>query len=215
MPTKGLLFTFTKAGFSLFIQLLLQAPEFYIAWVVLMMFSICIHEFSHSWIAHREGDSTAADGGYLTLNPLRVMGLQSLLCLALFGVAWGAVPVNPRRLRGPHSHALVAFAGPAANLLLALGFAGVVHAAVAINLAPVVMLAKIGVSANLFLLIFNLLPIPMLDGWPVYTYFITPLRDIPEAKARQFGMIVLLIVLLSGLFRYVWQASDYLAGFLI
>jgi len=191
----------------MFVTLLRDNPEFYIAWVVVVAFSICMHEFAHAWMASRQGDHTAREHGYMSLNPLRVMGPTALICLALFGIAWGSVPVDPRRMRTSRSHALVALAGPAANLLLAAVGAGVAWPAALAANQPAYFVAGIALRANTFLLLFNLLPVPILDGWEVWSWIFPPLRRIPAQQARQAGMIILLIVLLSGLFQYVWDAA--------
>lgn len=106
----------------LFIQQLWENPQFFFAVAIIVIFSICCHEFMHAYIALREGDTTAADAGHLTLNPFRQMGLWSLIMFAFFGLAWGQVPVRHDLMRHRHGPALVAFAGPATNLALAFGF---------------------------------------------------------------------------------------------
>ena len=101
---------------SLFINELFENPRFFAAVSVLVIFSICLHEFCHAWMALKQGDPTAADRGHLTLNPLRQMGFFSIVTFLMIGIAWGAVPVDPARMRHKYSHLLVALAGPAANL---------------------------------------------------------------------------------------------------
>ena len=84
---------------NLFINHLFTDPQYFFAIALLVMFSISFHEFSHAWMALREGDPTAADAGHLTLNPLKQMGIISLVMFAIIGIAWGQVPVNPRNFR--------------------------------------------------------------------------------------------------------------------
>ena len=107
---------------SLFIRYLFEDPRYYIFWIVSVAFSICVHEFCHAATASTFGDNTARANGFMSLNPLRVMGPSSLICLALFGIAWGAVPVNPWSYRKRYQPSLVSAAGPFANLLLAVLF---------------------------------------------------------------------------------------------
>ena len=107
---------------SLFIQQLWENPPFFFAVAIIVIFSICCHEFMHAYIALKEGDPTAADAGHLTLNPFRQMGLWSLIIFAFFGLAWGQVPVRHDRMRHRHGPPLVAVAGPATSLALAVGF---------------------------------------------------------------------------------------------
>ena len=87
----------------IFITALWQDPYWFFCASFLVVFSICCHEFMHAWVALKEGDPTAADEGHLTLNPIKQMGIYSLILLALFGIAWGQVPVNPANFRSRNS----------------------------------------------------------------------------------------------------------------
>ncbi|HYE03552.1 MAG TPA: site-2 protease family protein, partial [Phycisphaerales bacterium] len=152
-------------------------PVLLYSWVVLVMVSIVLHELAHGWAAIRLGDDTPIHAGHMTLNPLVHMGPVSLLVFALAGIAWGAMPVDPSRIRGRHGEALMAFAGPAMNLLLALIFAALAALLVALADRGVIPpLARselaghgwaffsLGVMLNLALAIFNLAPVAPLDG---------------------------------------------------
>lgn len=79
---------------ELFINKLFEQPAFYFSTIASFAGSICIHEYCHAFVAHHLGDSTAKEGGYMTLNPLKVMGWMSIAALLLFGFSWGAVPVK-------------------------------------------------------------------------------------------------------------------------
>ncbi len=154
---------------NLFINKLFTDPEEFCAITLIVIFSICCHEFSHAWMALKQGDSTAADAGHLTLNPFKQMGIMSLVMLAFFGIAFGMVPVNPQRMRHRYSEALVAFAGPAMNLILFFAFClltAVTHLLGAQDAA--VNLILFGAIINMALFLLNMLPVPMLDGWAVY-----------------------------------------------
>ena len=195
----------------MFIEYLWKEPAFYITWVVLIIFSVCVHEYLHAWVAYSQGDTSVREGGHLDLNPLQAMGGVSLVVLLFFGIAWGAVPVNAGRLRRTYSEALVAFAGPFANFLLAAAFAALNLVAGQIADGTIQFICHIGVAANLFLMFFNLLPIPILDGWDVYAFFIPPMRNVSRQKAQQFGFIALLVILLLGWHGYIWQAAFQIA----
>jgi Zn-dependent protease len=199
----------------MFVALLWDNPRFYVAWLVVVTFSICVHEFMHAWTASLQGDYTAREHGYMSLNPLRVMGPSALVCLVMFGIAWGSVPVNPRRMRRHYSHALVAFAGPAANLGVAVVAVAAARVAAMAGNEAVFFTTGIAVQANVFLLLFNLLPVPILDGWEVWSFVMPPLRRIPADRARQAGLIILLVILLSGLIRYVWELAFTVSHFLL
>ncbi len=194
----------------MFISLLFDAPEFYIAWVVVVMFSICVHECCHAWTAYRCGDSTAVDRGFLTLNPLVVMGPFSLGLLAFFGIAWGAVPVTPSRLRGRYGRALVAASGPGSNIGLLLIFFGLFIAASQVNVEQLAMVGQVGMMANGFLFLFNMLPVPGLDGWDVYELLIPAMRRIPQETRMRVGWILLLVILFTGAYRIFWSMSSWL-----
>ena len=200
----------------MFITYLFEAPELYLTWVAVVMFSICLHEYSHARTAWSCGDTTAVDQGYLTLNPLVVMGPISIGLLAFFGIAWGAVPVNPSRLRQPYGRALVAAAGPAANIgLFALFFAVLVGGGLVAGSRHVFLVGHTGMRANAFLFLFNMLPVPGLDGWDVFELLFPPLRRVPQETRGQIGWILLLIILFTGFFRVFITLATQITELLI
>jgi Zn-dependent protease len=175
------------------------------------LFSVVVHECAHGWAALRCGDETALERGRLTLNPLPHIDpfgsviLPGLLMLvhAPFLIGWAKpVPVDHARLRDPVNDPLkVAMAGPASNLLLAVLFAGILRLApeppppgttgLAVWLAPIGAMALAGVIWNVTLALFNLLPIPPLDGsWLVMRFM--KLRHI--IVLHQFRLVGLLVV---------------------
>ena len=199
---------------GLFISELARNPEYYIVTVVLVVFSICVHEASHTCVARMCGDSTAWDGGYMTLNPLKLMGIPSLIMLVLCGISWGMVPVNPDRLRPQWRRGLVSLAGPAANVALAVVFAGSLALyAVCCTFMPALkegamtnsinLLLQRGLELNLLLAIFNMIPVPPLDGWDVFATIIPPLTRVSH-EIRNAGMAILFILL------FATKASMYL-----
>ncbi len=205
----------------MFIRLLRSAPSIYFTWIVVVSFSICIHEFAHAWVAVRFGDPTPLHSRRYSLNPIRVMGPASLLMLFLFGFAWGAVPVDPVALGRRRNYFLTALAGPASNLLLACGFgiltamlrAAVPGAATPRN--PFFMLLWTGAAANCFLFLFNMLPVPILDGWTVYSSIFPPLRRISRENQMRIGAVVLLALFLSPAGEFFWSLSDQMAQHII
>lgn len=86
---------------NLFITQLFEDPQRFFIWLLVVIFSICCHEFMHAWAALKQGDPTAADEGHLTLNPMKQMGPFSLVMLAVCGIAWGRVPVRPWQMAAP------------------------------------------------------------------------------------------------------------------
>lgn len=152
------------------LNLILQQPALGLAWIVAILIALAIHECSHAFAGTQLGDPTARDAGRLTLNPLAHIDPLGFLMLLLVGFGWGKpVPFDPTQLRhrrwGP---AVVALAGPAANFL-GLVLAGAAFAAIQQTTALpannlLVLTLKFSFQVNLVLLLFNLIPIPPLDG---------------------------------------------------
>ncbi len=188
----------------MFIQQAIDNLPFFLSWILIITFSICVHEYAHALVALWKGDDTAATAGHLSLNPVVQMGWTSLVMLALVGIAWGAVPVNPRRL-GRAGHAQVAIAGPAANLILCLLFsviAGVVGTFA--ESAFVERFLMLAAMANAVLFIFNLLPIPMFDGWTVLALFIPALDRIDVRQVSGYSWMALIVIWSTGVMDFIW-----------
>ena len=193
----------------MFIQNLFTDPVLFFAVLISVGLSVCIHEFFHAYIALKCGDSTAADAGHLTLNPLKQMGIISLLMLCFLGIAWGQIPVNPANLQKKHSRALVAASGPTANLLLSILFsvlavAGAIHK---INTFAGNMLF-FGAIINMVLMLFNLLPIPGLDGWNILRCYWR--KDLHNAGELIKGVFLILVMLVFTCFEYIYQAAGFI-----
>ncbi len=196
---------------EIFLSYLWEAPQVFWSITLIVIFSICCHEFMHARVALHEGDSTAADRGHLTLNPLRQMGMWSLVTFALLGIAWGAVPVNPAAMRRRHSHALVAFAGPLTNLALFFLF-GMLSVLV-LRLRPDQIFAAAmlfyGSSINMLLFFLNMLPVPGFDGWAILADFRPQVERVQSEWFR--GVFLVVVMLLFIYFRYVGGFCDMLA----
>jgi Zn-dependent protease len=198
-----------RAGMNLFISNLVSDPWYFFSWVFIIIFSICVHEYAHALVALWRGDDTAATHGHLTLNPLVQMGPTSLVILAVVGIAWGSVPVNPSRFRTRGDSALVAAAGPASNLLLS-AFGALL--AVAVDSMDQVSLFFFRASlANAVLFLLNMLPVPMFDGWTVASLVFPRLEDIEPQTAQTITMIGLVALFVSPLGAGLWIGGRYLA----
>lgn len=166
---------------GLFLNRLTTDPVWYVSWVATVVVSVTLHELGHGYAAIAQGDETPRWSGHLTLDPLVHMGPYSLIALFVLGFAWGAMPVDPTRFRGRYGEAIVAFAGPAVNLVLALlglsalglwlRTAGPAEGDVAVNAFR--FLYAFG-TANVVLCLLNLLPVPPLDGSAVLANFARP-----------------------------------------
>ena len=197
------------------ITLLQSDPQAYLSWVLIVAFSICVHEWAHAAMALRCGDDTAAEAGHLTLNPLVQMGPVSIVVLLVIGIAWGAVPVNPNQFREKHHNALVAFAGPCSNLMISfiLGFAYVLVAT--FGAGPVANFLLLGCLANGVLFFFNMLPVPMFDGWAILSLWIPTMQRVSVEQAQTVGGIFLLLVFVSDLGTMVWRCGMAVGEFFV
>ena len=204
-------------AFSLFAQEALDNPVFFFSVVITVVVSVTLHELGHGYAALSQGDDTPRVLGHMTLDPLKHMGLTSLIALVVIGFAWGAMPVNPSRFRSRHGDALVAFAGPAVNLLLAalgltilglwMRLGGPVEEGAALNLREFLFVFGMW---NILLFLFNLLPIPPLDGSTVVASFVPPYARFiqnPDNQGVFFAAFIAILVFASPL----WDAAETVA----
>ncbi len=201
-----------------------------------LLFSVVVHEYAHGWMALRQGDSTALAAGRLTLNPIAHLDLFGSILFPLvlwasnagFLFGWAKpVPVNPANYRNyVRGDVLVSIAGIAANLILAaisvLVFVLAVHAGRIVPGAAGIMdvvqqAAGYGILINLVLAVFNLIPIPPLDGSHVVYHLLPPRLGARYREVGRFGMLVLLALLIfaPGVFRYLLWPVDVLQGLVL
>lgn len=206
--------------------------------ILILVFSAILHEVAHGYVADRLGDPTARLMGRLTLNPMPhidpflSIALPVLLILTGSPVVFGGakpVPVDPYNLRdGRKDLALVSLAGPMTNMILAIIASLVLHLGTLLWSTPLVsimpflnMFFTLVMQYNILLAIFNLLPIPPLDGSKIFS-LVLPEREAASFMALgQFGMIILFFLLafpiggfsLEGLIAHLYTLAVHLLGF--
>lgn len=178
-----------------------------------VLLAITVHEAAHGWVANKLGDHTALKLGRVTFNPLRHVDLVGTLlvpALAFFftGFLFGwakPVPVNWRNLHHPRRDmALVAVAGPGSNLIMALVWglliqAGLLMFPVSQWIAlPLIYTGAAGVLINVFLMVLNLVPLLPLDGGRVINSLLPPRLAYLFSRLEPFGLVILLILLVTG-----------------
>ena len=188
-----------------------------VVWVLPVVFAITVHEVAHGWVAKKQGDKTALMLGRLTLNPFKHIDLlgtiiiPGLLLLSSTGFIFGwakPVPVDPRNFKNPKkSMAIVALAGPVANLLMAIMWALIARLGVIIEVEvvslPLIYMGVAGISINLVLALINLIPIPPLDGSRIVSGILPNKLAWQYNRLERFGFVILLILLWSGGLGYI------------
>lgn len=187
-----------------------------------ILFALTVHEVAHGWVANRLGDPTARSAGRLTLNPIKHLDIIGTICLFLFRFGWAKpVPVNPLYFKNPKRDIIfVSLAGPASNLLSGIIFSLILRGMLELNFRttffPFYAIIIYAVLYNLIFCLFNLIPIPPLDGSQILFHLLPGQWAQSYARVARYGMFFLLGIILLGNvtgFSLLWSWIGPAVGF--
>lgn len=194
-------------------------------WFLPFLFSLCFHEYAHGWVARRKGDRTAEMMGRLTLNPISHMDMIGTLIMPLMAFMTGLsiffgwakpVPVNERNLKNPRVDMFwIAAAGPLSNLLLAavasvLGYIFFIHLQVPGTEKYASVLTNF-VAINVFLAVFNAIPIHPLDGGKIIARFLpAEINNKLEQNEQTLGIILLVLIVTGAVSHILLPPASFL-----
>ena len=211
----------------------LNDPLSLLYFIPVFLITIVVHEVSHAYVAYRLGDGTAAAMGRLTLNPMKHLDPFGLIMLLVVGFGWAKpVPINPRNFRNPKAGmAVSALAGPVSNILMA--FAGLIilniiiligvksgelvyYAGNAYSTPETSSLMRAAFTffdrfrtMNIWFAVFNMLPVPPLDGSRIVNYFLPPNLSYYYSFVERYGFIILMALLWTGI---LWVPLSFFGG---
>ena len=189
------------------------SPEVLVLLIPVLLFALVFHEFSHGWVAYKLGDPTAKNQGRLTLNPIAHLDPFGSMMILFVGFGWAKpVPVDSRYLANPREDMMkIAFAGPAANLFLALiggvvirltGYAG-----------PLTSMLILFTQINISLAVFNMIPIPPLDGSQIFSGIMIRRNPQLVMQLQMYGPQILMGLILFGMFTGVSVIWAFMSPF--
>ena len=190
-------------------------PDFQtlLIYIIPLLFAITLHEAAHGWVASKLGDHTARMMGRVTLDPTRhidpigTIAIPLVLLLSSSGFIFGwakPVPINFNALRnGKNGMIWVALAGPGANIVMAICWLFVMIIAINMNITVLIEMGRVGILVNCVLAVFNLLPIPPLDGSRVISALLPNRLAYQYNQLEQYGLYILLGLMFLGGFNYL------------
>ena len=183
-----------------------------------VLFAITVHEAAHGYVARHFGDGTAAFLGRVTLNPVKHIDPIGTIAMPLFlYIATGGaflfgyakpVPVNFGNLRNPKKHMVwVALAGPASNLLMALGWAVllIVLAGMGVTERFFLQMCRGGILVNVVMFVFNLFPLPPLDGGRILVGLLPPRQAMAVSRVEPWGFFIVMALVVAGVISTLWM----------
>jgi len=199
----------------MFLNYLFSEPIFYIRVVAVLIISISLHELGHGIAAISQGDDTPVVRGHMTMNPVVHMGVHSIFFLLFAGMAWGQMPVNPGKFRNPKwGNILVSAAGPLTNIALGMLAMVVINLSLYFSWNKIVSLEFFYIIAqfNFALCLFNLIPIPPLDGYHVASELLPQMKALGRS---QIGLALFMILFISGIGSQLFRLADIIVRALI
>ena len=190
-------------------------PDFQtlLIYIIPLLFAITLHEAAHGWVASKLGDHTARMMGRVTLDPTKhidpigTIAIPLVLLLSSSGFIFGwakPVPINFNALRnGKNGMIWVALAGPIANIVMAICWLFVMIIAINMNITVLIEMGRVGILVNCVLAVFNLLPIPPLDGSRVISALLPNRLAYQYNQLEQYGLYILLGLMFLGGFNYL------------
>ena len=190
-------------------------PDFQtlLIYIIPLLFAITLHEAAHGWVASKLGDHTARMMGRVTLDPTKhidpigTIAIPLVLLLSSSGFIFGwakPVPINFNALRnGKNGMIWVALAGPGANIVMAICWLFVMIIAIKMNITILIEMGRVGILVNCVLAVFNLLPIPPLDGSRVISALLPNRLAYQYNQLEQYGLYILLGLMFLGGFNYL------------
>ena len=199
---------------SFFLLSLFTDPIYFLQYSVIIIVSITLHELGHGIAAIAQGDDTPIEAGHMTLDPVVHLGVPSLVMLALLGMAWGQMPVRPHRFKdGSTGRMIVSAAGPMTNFAIAAICIALFHLltsqATALFSLNFLFLAAI---VNVGLGLFNLLPVPPLDGFTIFSELFPSLKPVEKHPAAP---AILFVLFFTGGLSAVWIGAAFIVNRLI
>lgn len=191
---------------------LLQDPQLgawgLVFFIMAILSALTFHEFAHAWVANYLGDATPKKAGRVTLNPIAHLDPMGTIMLLLVRFGWGKpVPINPNNFKNPRlGSALTAIAGPTSNFLFANLFA-LIYKIAPIEGTPLGAFVLLIIFYNLIIMVFNLLPIPPLDGSKFFALFFPVLEN---KKIEIYGPFILIAFILVGGATFILPVVQFL-----